>query len=197
MTRWIKKIHMYVGLLNFTVLVIFGVVGIAATVLPDPNKRPKPAPSARVIDYQAPGGLDDRGLADHVHATAKIPLTGTAPDWGIRRDSENNLRIRFGTAAARFETTLFEREGKLRIEKQPFDTLQFLFHLHEMTPSSAHPDFRTQLWAWYVEFAIWSLILMALSGVYLWLASRPRHRWAQVSLAASMAVFIAFYWVIR
>jgi hypothetical protein len=197
MTRWIKRIHMYVGLLNFTILVIFGIIGITATVLPPPNERPKPPSSARVINYQAPGGLDDRGLADHVHAALAIPLTGRAPDWDIQRDAENNLRIRFHTPAARFETTLLEAENKLRIEEQPFDTWQFLFHLHEITPSWAHPDIRTQLWAYYVEFSIWSLILMALSGVYLWLASRPSHRWAQVSLATGTAIFLAFYWVIR
>jgi hypothetical protein len=197
MTHWIKKIHMYVGLLNFSILLIFGIIGITATVLPEPNQRPKPASTARVIDFQAPQGLDDRGLADHLHAALKIPLTGTAPDWDIVRDKENNLRVRFHTPATRFEATVLEAENKLRIEEQPFDTWQFLFHLHELTPSWAHPDIRTQLWAYYVEFSIWSLILMALSGVYLWLASRPSYRWAQVSLAAGMFIFLVFYLVVR
>ena len=34
MTRWMIRIHMYTGLLNFAALVLFGVVGIIATVLP-------------------------------------------------------------------------------------------------------------------------------------------------------------------
>lgn len=37
MTDWIKRIHMYTGLLNVTALAVFGVIGIAATVLPSPH----------------------------------------------------------------------------------------------------------------------------------------------------------------
>jgi len=42
-------------------------------------------------------------------------------------------------------------------------------------------DRRMQLWAWYNHFAIWSLIAMSVTGVYLWLASRPRYRIAHYS----------------
>jgi len=38
---------------------------------------------------------------------------------------------------------------------------------------------------------------MAFSGVYLWLDSRPRHRWAWLSLALGTLVFVGFYWVVR
>ncbi|MCG6924557.1 MAG: hypothetical protein LJF30_04495 [Acidobacteria bacterium] len=61
----------------------------------------------------------------------------------------------------------------------------------------ASSDLRVRAWAWYLELSIWSLLLMALSGVYLWLSTRPRHRWARVSLVVGTLVLVGFYWVVR
>ena len=104
-TKWIKKIHMYLGLVNFTILFIFGLVGISASFLPPPSEQDRAEPEA--------------------------------PDW------------------------------------------------------------RTQLWALYIEVSIWSLILMASSGIYLWLTSRPKLRWAQLSFAAGIISFIALWTLSR
>ena len=32
MTKWIKEIHMYTGLLNFTIPLVFGIAGLTATM---------------------------------------------------------------------------------------------------------------------------------------------------------------------
>lgn len=194
---WIKRVHMYTGLLNFTVLMVFGIIGIVATVLPKPPARQKPPSTVQVRDFPIPGGMTDRQLADHIQASLKIPLTGPTPDWELRRDSENRLRVRLGTPARFYDVVVLEQQNKLEVTTQPFDVWQYLFHLHEMTPGSAHADLRTTAWAWYIEFSIWSLILMALSGIYLWLSSRPKHRWAQVSFATGSAVFLLFYIAVR
>ena len=197
MTRWMIRIHMYTGLLNFTALVLFGVVGIIATVLPPHAERTRPEPAVELVDFEIPGGMDDRQLADHIQATLRIPLTGRAPDWTLKRDDDNNLRFRLPTPARGHEIVVLEDEGRLRIETLPFHTWQYLFHLHEMVPSRVTSDLRIQAWAWYIEFSIWSLILMALSGLYLWLESRPGYRWAQISFGVGSLIFVCFYWFVR
>jgi hypothetical protein len=63
--------------------------------------------------------------------------------------------------------------------------------------SYPHPDLLIRMWAWYTEFAIWSLLFMPVTGVYLWLASRPRHRWAQFSFAAGSGLFLLLYAITR
>jgi hypothetical protein len=188
---------MYTGLLNFTVLVIFGIIGIVATFLPRPVEREKPAATVQMRDVHLPGGLDDRRLADYLQASLNLPLTRPVPDWMLGRDRQNRLRFRLWTPARFYEILVLEKPGKVQITTQPFDVWQYLFHLHEMTPGTGQPELRTLLWAWYIEFSIWSLILMSLSGVYLWLASRPKYRWAQVSFAAGAAIFVVFYIAIR
>jgi len=188
---------MYTGLVKLTVLVVFGIVGIVSTVLPRPVERAKPAATLQVRDVHLPGGLDDRRLADYLQASLNLPLTRPVPDWMLGRDRRNRLRFRLWTPARFYEVLVLEKQGKVQITTQPFDVWQYLFHLHEMTPATGHPHLPTLLWAWYIEFSIWSLMLMSLSGVYLWLASRPGYRWAQVSFAAGSVIFVVFYIVIR
>ena len=68
MTVWIKRIHMYTGLLSCSALAIFGVVGIAASLLPPPRSRPAPEATVEYREFQIPGGMDDRELADLLDA---------------------------------------------------------------------------------------------------------------------------------
>ena len=180
-TKWIKKIHMYLGLVNFTILFIFGLVGISASFLPPPSEQDRAEPEVHNVDYEA----------------LKIPLTQPAPDWSIRRDRQNNLRFRLPTAAKVHEVVVFENEFRLRVTTTRLDTWDVLFRMHESTLSHAAPDWRTQLWALYIEVSIWSLILMASSGIYLWLTSRPKLRWAQLSFAAGIISFIALWTLSR
>ena len=197
MTKWMIRIHMYTGLFNFTALVLFGVVGILASLLPPHPQRPKPKPVVSFVDLEIPGGLDDRQLADHIQATLRLPLTGPAPDWTLKRDDENNLRFWLPTPARRYELVVLEDAGRLRLETLEFSTAQYLSHLHEMVPTRTGSDVRLQVWAWYIEISIWSLMLMTLSGLYLWLSSRPGHRWAQISFGAGTLILVLFYWAMR
>ena len=65
-TKWIKKIHMYLGLVNFTILFIFGLVGISASFLLPPSEQDRAEPEVHNVDYEAPGDLSDGALADHI-----------------------------------------------------------------------------------------------------------------------------------
>lgn len=188
---------MYLGLVNFTILVIFGLVGLSASFLPPPSERDRAKPEVRNVDYEAPGDLSDRALADHAYEALKIPLTKPAPDWSIRRDRQNNLRFHLPTMAKGHDVVVFENESRLRVTTTTLDTWDTLFRMHELTRNHAAPDWRTQLWALYIELSIWSLILMAIGGIYLWLTSRPNLRWAQLSFAAGVVSFIALWTLSR
>ncbi|MCI0624617.1 MAG: PepSY domain-containing protein [Acidobacteria bacterium] len=198
MTKWIKKVHMYTGLLNFTMLLIFAAVGISSTFLPEPKQRPRPQAQVRYVEFASPGNLSDRELADHLHKTLNLPLTRPSPNGGIRRNTQNELEVDFFTPAKRYLATILEKESRVRIEEIRFDTWQFASYLHELTPSKAAPHWPTRLWGFYVELSAWSLITMALSGVYLWAStSRRRTRWAKISLVAGIGGLILFYKLIR
>ena len=58
-------------------------------------------------------------------------------------------------------------------------------------------DWRPQLWGIYNELATWALIFMAVAGVYLWLASRPKFVWGQLAFAGGILCFLALWLLSR
>jgi hypothetical protein len=72
---------------------------------------------------------------------------------------------------------------------------RFVDNVHATTISETARDGATEAWAWYIEFSIWSLIAMALTGMWLGLRGRWSYRWTRVSLAAGIAVFAVLYWM--
>jgi hypothetical protein len=93
---------------------------------------------------------------------------------------------------------VLEDEDQLRIETLRNGFWRYVSNLHATLRVHDHSgDWRVGLWTWYVELALWSLILMALSGLYLWLSSRPRLLPALWLLLGGSALFIFLYMITR
>jgi hypothetical protein len=178
---------MYTGLVNFTALFVFGVTGLLATFASHPFQWRRPEPVIHYIPFDPPGGATDKQLADAAYDLVKPPLAGPPPP-GAKRNRNHDVEMTFYTPNGNTRVTVLENEKRLAITTHGLNAFQYLSTLHEMTPRNPSPDIRMRLWAWYNEAAIWSLVAMTLSGVYLWLATRPSHRWAQASLAVGTAL---------
>ena len=193
LTRWIKKIHMYAGLLNFSILMVFGVAGIRATV----RTERLGATNIETRPFDLPPNLDDLQAAQAAYDFLKPELAPAPRSGTVHRDAENNVTLNLGDINGPRTVTLLESQNELRIERQRNRLSAFIDNMHATTMNETSPDVRIRMWSWYTEFSIWSLIFMALSGVYLWLASRPGHRWAQVCLAAGTLGFVLLYILVR
>ena len=188
-TKWIKRLHIYVGLLNSTILAVFALVGLAASFLPHTPPDARTSDEVRYVPFEAPGDLDDLELARLVYEAAALPLTRPPAKFNLRRGEDGLLQVRLPTPSKLHVVTVLEPGNRLRIETRAFDMWHYLARLHTITPARPLPDWRLRAWAWYIEFALWSLIFMGATGVWLWLASRPGLGWARISFAAGAAVF--------
>ena len=193
MTRWIKTIHMYTGLLAFTALVVFGIAGITATVQPE---RPR-TNRVETREYQVAPNLTDFEAATAAYQFLKLPLSQPPGRGAAHRDAENHVGFTVYSASGPRVITLLEGERQVRIEFRRNQVWHFLENIHALTPRGASADIRERLWSWYNEFAIWALILMSVSGFWLWLASRPGYGWARFSLAAGSGAFLLLYALTR
>lgn len=193
--RWVKKLHMYTGLLTFTHFVIYGVAGLVVTFLPAPEARVPSASEVREIPFDAPTGASDKAVADSVFRLLRPPLSRPAPEWALRHDDAGRLLVNFHSPNGVRRVTV--EEGALRVvaERTGFGT--FLNLLHATTGAYTADDWRLNAWAAYNRFAMWALIGMALSGLYLWLATRPRLRFALAAAVAGNAVFVLLYVLTR
>jgi hypothetical protein len=165
-----RKVHMYAGLLNLSILLIFGISGLWATFEPAP---------------------------DRVYEFVKLPMSVSLPNPTVRRDGDNNLALDFYGVNGVRRAIVLEKENRIRIETRRTPLASFINGLHTTTINSRMTDWRIRYWTYYNEFSIWSLIGMSISGVYLWLASRPRYRPARFVFTLGCGSFILLYAVTR
>src|SRR5262249_23601857 len=113
--------------------------------------------------------------------------------FAIQHDRSGELVLDFQHANGRHRVT-FPQPGRLRVEITRNSLSDYLAALHTASAAFRIGDWRIQCWSYYNEFAMWSLMAMMATGVYLWLSRRARYRWAMASLAAGVSVF-AGLWV--
>jgi hypothetical protein len=197
-TAMIKKVHIYLGLLNFTILFVFGVAGLTALQDGPPGSR-KRAEAEWMQPFTVAPNLSDKEIADQVWSAVRPPLSAPIPAWAVHRDKDSNLKLDFYAPNGIVSVTVLEAAGQLRIHSSRNDIWHFLSNIHASTMQEepAHHVLLMRLWTYYTEFSIYSLIAMALSGLYLWLASRPKYIWGQVAFAAGCGIFIVLYVLAR
>lgn len=194
--EWTRTIHMYSGLLTFMAFVVWGVTGIHAVFLPPPEGfQPPPISSVREVPYEAAGDLDDQQLSRAIYELIEVPLAGGR--YNVHRDEQANLAFNVFTINGGREVTFLEREGIVRVAHRRNSVWGYLSSMHTafsrrhtLTPAAV-------AWGLFNELAVYAFLFMTISGVYMWLATRPRLRWAQLSLVGMTVLTLALWIAIR
>ena len=197
MRRIIRKLHIYVGLVNLAALLVYGVAGLVGSARGSPEGRPRPQGQIRVEKISLPPNLTDHEAALYVCRTLGFAPEAPVPPNAVRRDQDNNVVFSFYSVNGVKRVVLREKEQQVQVEDMRNNFWNFLNNIHGATLRSRVPDLRVRAWIWYNEIAIWSLSWMAITGVYLWLASRPKYVAAHVSFAGGGLLFLILYFVTR
>ena len=196
MFDWIKKLHTYAGLLTFTAFIVWGITGIRAIFLPSPgNWRTAEVTEVREIPFEAPGDLDDKALAVRVFEASGVTMA--QPPNRTRRDDNQNLAFTAYTPNGRRDFTYLEAERQIRVEVRQNDLFGFLGSMHAGSSRRGPPDLSARVWGYYNEMANWAFGFLTLTGLYMWLATRPRLVWAWVTFGAATVVFGLLWMVTR
>lgn len=179
----------------FVHLLVYGITGISVTLRLRPAERP--SPSIRYQEFSTPANLSDIETAGSVRQFLHLSLAGPVGPYSVKRDGQNNLVVNLWTLNGPYEVTVYEKEKRLRVEDYHNRIWDAINGMHATTAGTQATDIRIRLWAWYNELGIWLLIGLPVSGVYLWLVSRPRFPAAWISFAAGLAVFAALYAITR
>jgi hypothetical protein len=191
----LRKIHMYLGLLSWSTLIVFGIAGLAATFrAPSESKPPS---QARTEEFAVAPNSTDQQVADAVWEKLNVPYAGKPREWAYHRDAANQMVVDLWTPNGVTEATVLEKEARLRVETRRNNLAQFFNDLHTMSARTEMPGWPIRLWSYYNEFAIFTLLAMALTGLALWLSSRPRYRLAQAALIFACVLFATLYFMTR
>ena len=190
MLYWIRRIHIYLGLLNFSLLVVFGLAGLIVTLeAPDIFKQ-KHGPATEFREFLPPASASDKEVALALQR-ALDPAHAGPPN--LRRNGSNQLVTEFYSVNGLVRVTLLEGERRIQIQTFRNSIWRFIDNAHATTIGEGMRDGAVRAWAWYIELSIWSLIAMSVSGVWLGLRGRWNYRWTRVSLAAGCVAYAALY----
>jgi len=192
----VRRFHIYIALLNLTVLLLLGVVGVVAGF--EGASVDVPGPSL-FVPYNAPAGATDRQVARQVYELLKPSLASPVPDYALSRDAAHRLQLDFYSPNGVTRVIVLESERRLRITQSRAGLGRFLVNLHSATmeESTTSWDWRIRLWTVFTEISIWSLLGLVASGLLQWLLSRPAMLLAQISLLAGALLVLSFYLAFR
>jgi hypothetical protein len=196
MYEWMKKIHMYAGLFAFMAFVVWGFAGVYAVFLPPPGGyQPPQVSEVREVPFEAPGQLDDKQLADLVFKSAGLTMAGGF--YNVHRDDSQNLAFLVFSANGQRDVTYLEDQKRIRVEIRDGGLGNFLSSMHTAHSRRGAPDRSARLWGWYNEFSTWAFLFMTLSGIYMWVVTRPRLPWARLSFGGATAVCLILWLLTR
>lgn len=194
MYEWMKKIHMYTGLLSFMAFVVWGVTGVHAVFLPGPGGYQPPQVAAEEeFPFEGPGDLDDKQLAQRIFDAVRPPMTDGY--YNVHRNADGHLAfLSYGANGPR-DFTYLEDQKLVRIAFRDNGLADFLSSMHASHSRRGPPELSARLWGYYNEFSTWAFLFMALSGVYMWVVTRPGLPWAQLCIGGAAVVGVIL-WVI-
>jgi uncharacterized iron-regulated membrane protein len=196
LTGLVRRLHIWAGLLTFAQLTVYGIAGLVASLQPS-LERPKTVSAISYEPFVPPAAATDKQVADAVWSTLRLPLTRPMPDWFLQHTPAGDLQLDFYNVNGIHRVIVLEREKRLRVEEIRNSLGLFLSDIHAATPADEDAPELVRVWAVYNEFAMWCLVGFCASGIYLWLATRPRDVWAWVSLSAGTAALVILYGALR
>ena len=107
MYRWIKKLHIYSGLLSFAGFTVWGIVGLRASFLPAPSERPRQEAEVTTIAFQVNGEATDQEVTDAMIVASGLPFIQSRHK--PNRDEEGRLQVRCFTPNGMRRILLLER----------------------------------------------------------------------------------------
>lgn len=185
---------MYLGLLNFSLLFVFGVAGLVITAEAPDIFSQKDPPRVVSREFTAPSTASDREVAGLI---ADLIQPDHAGQPVVRRNQANQLVADFYSINGLVRATFFESEHRVEVQTFRNSVWRFIDNAHATTVAGRVRDPLVRAWAWYIELSIWSLALMAISGLWLGVASRWNFRWTRASLAAGTVAFFILYFLER
>jgi len=192
MNAWVRKLHLYSGLLNFSILMVFGIAGLVASArAPDIFQHPT-LHTVTTQDFSVSPSASDKevvgAIAEALHIrVAELP--------NPQRNPRHQLTVDFYNPNGLRRVTLLEPDHRLQVETFRNSIWRFFDNMHATTLREGAPWTAQRLWGWYIEIATLSMIWMIASGIWLGLGQRWSLRWTHFSAALAVIAFGILYYL--
>ena len=174
----IRKIHLYCGLIILSFLMMYFVSGFIMT------HRPwfvisRTAPTSRTVALESSGDQSMEQLATDVQRQLGLAGRIQFP----QQQPEDGTRFWLNHPGTEIRVDVLPREKLIRLTTQREPWVGKLIMLHKVSGYDAQPLF--DAYSLFCDVAGASLIIFALTGVYLWWKTARHHVWGILCLTAS------------
>lgn len=181
MYRWLREIHLVLGVFSFGFLVLYAVSAVQMSHFNVPVRR-----SEAKVRLRA--GLDDaRAVA------RELKLRGVVRQIAWEGDV---LRLRLEKLGTVHSITYFRERGEAVVRTEDGGLLGVLNRLHH-TAGFWHESPALKAWGVFVAIVSAALILLAITGIYLWAKLGNERKAGAVILAAGLASSLTLIALIR
>ena len=192
MRKWVLRIHLYLGLICSSYLILFGVSSLNFN---HPFAFTKPAEERVTWERELalpPVSSDDAIESDAVRDALR--LVGWTIPWEMTRDAvTGDLHFGLARPGKHYAIHVRRAEGRVSVKERREGYWPVLRGLHGLHGVPRAPV--ATVWGWYTELCTAFVLFAAASGVYLF-AARKRERWigfAVLGLAVALSLLFMVY----
>ncbi len=207
--RWLRQLHLYIGVFICPFLLIFSVSTIMLnhqirfTPAEEVTSVPVSIPEeivARVNDPAVLAGMDKnemeaarRALADHV--LGEFDLGGEVSAYGHVNKGKTVLRSTRPGQTTRVIVDLVQQEAEIVVQKHNlFETMRYL---HLNPGPHRHPVWiGTKIWGWIADVTVYLTLFLTVSGVYMWAVLRVDRKPGLLFMGAGCVSFCAILYAL-
>jgi len=187
MHRWLRNTHLLLGLFSFLFLLMYGVSSVHMAHNTWFAPQPKPVESRLDLRPGADARAAARELMERGAARGELAqVRKTAAGTSFRV-------IRPGTVC---EVDYSAQTGEARLRILETDFIGMLNRLHHVQ-GLWHQYWLINAWGFFVGLASVSLILLGLTGIYLWFKIHAERLAGAILLAASLGYSLALMVLLR
>ncbi len=185
MHRLIRNSHLLLGLFSVFFLLTYAVSAVQmAHGIPT-------ASETHDASVTAPPGLEPRALANWL-----MDHRGYEGELGEVKPTPNGSRFRISRAGGNVLVTYDRASGQATLHETSLGFLGMLNRLHHFH-GLQHETWAGAAWGWELFLVSLALILMGLSGIYLWFKIYKERAAGTILLAANLVISLVLLWSLR
>ena len=199
--RWLRDLHLYLGLLISPFIILFAV---SVFYLNHGKLRPgAESPTETYRGLTIPDGFDNlKGAEAVARAKAILSQVGVTGEIGFLRYVPNNRHLMFPVSRAGIEVTVdvdLDRRTAT-VTRRSMGLFESMSYLHKM-PGPHNVAIRgnwigIQAWRVFADATIYLLLFVSMSGVYLWWAIKAERKIGLTLLGGGAVTLFALIFTI-
>jgi len=189
MYRWLRNTHLFLGLFSCLFVLMYGISSVAMVHTSWFPRRPAISESRITVSAEAASSARAlaRELMDRHGIRGELVGAQTTPD---------GFRFRISRPGLHHFVTYSNGSAEARVEKRVVGVIHTLSDIHHVSGLESE-DWLANVWGFFIGIVSVGLIVLALTGIYLWFKIHTERLTGSILLAISLGYSLTVMLLLR